>query len=236
MTISNTPSLAHAPDLLLFGSEVGVDAMHKALLATGDAVSVMPVVVDMSAPDAVLHDMAVQACTTYGAAALMLASNALSLRLADNLKAVLDIPVYTVLPPLAESARLTCTRHVALMAQPSVLDHPATRRQLALFAERGLRVTPVSATGLVYMAHRHLRDGALPDIGALRDQMAAIRADVRIDTVILAAAHATRLRGMLEKAAFRPFYWVDAITCAANHYHGLRAVSATATTFSGRAF
>jgi glutamate racemase len=213
-------ALQQKSPILLFGPDTGTSSL--AALLKSDAPDVDTVCVDASSLDGA-RDKLLRAIGTYGPSAIILASNTLSLSLPDSLADDLGVPIYKVLPPLAEASRLTCTRHVALLAMPEVLAHPTTQKQISLFAERGLRVTPISALELAYMARRHHQNGLLPDIMALRDLTAPIRADARIDTVVLATTHATRLRGMLEKAAFRPFYWVDSTALAAKRFAALEA-------------
>lgn len=228
LRFSELPSMsspAAASGILVLGSETGLAVVGAAFKAQAPDLGIVRIGMDAAAPDAVLRDRVLWAIESHKPAAVFLASHALSLAVGQSLASLTDVPVHGLAVPFAESARLTCTRHVALLALPETFENPAIRRQMALYAERGLRVSPVSAADLVYMARRHLRSGALPDIMALRAMMDPVRTDARIDTVILSSCHALRLRGMLEKAAFRPFYWVDGISVSIRRFLELRADS-----------
>lgn len=207
------------PDLLVFGPETGVTALSKHLKSDLPDLCVAESLCDASLPTQEIRHRLARAVAQYNPREIMLASHTLSLIVDDSGLP----PVHRMLAPLAEAARLTCTHSVALLAQPQLIDHPATRRQIALYGERGLRVTPFSLAELAYMAHRYIKEGHLPDLLRLRDLMTLIRDDARIDTVVLATTNASVLRGILEKAAFRPFYWVDGIAITARKYKDLRA-------------
>ncbi|MBU6235197.1 MAG: hypothetical protein KGQ41_05080 [Alphaproteobacteria bacterium] len=173
-------------------------------------------------PEADMEALLLRAVMAHGVSDVLVASHTLSLRM-DEMAA--PVTLHRMTSPLAEAARLTCTHHIGVLAQPPALSHPRMQAQLGLFAERGLKITTLPVPELTYMAHRYQTGGRLPDLATLRDMMAPIRADARIDTVVLATSSAYPLRGMLEKAAFRPFYWVDGATAAARRYKALQVES-----------
>ncbi len=211
------------PDILIFGPDTGIAAFQAALSHEFSGLDMVVAECDSTLSAGGLRTALLKAVGTYAPAAVIVASHALSLALDESVVAECGIPVIKTTAPLVESARLTCTRRVALLAMPETLAHADTHRQIALFAERGLRVTPVSAADLAYTARRYVKGGLLPDLMALRDLMEPIRADARIDTVVIASTHASVMRGMLEKAAFRPFYWVDGVALATRRFMALKA-------------
>lgn len=218
------PHNTSKPDILLFGPEIGAALMRpyieqECTIVTEFCES------GASAQDAKAH--LTRAIANHNPHSVCITSHTLSLKIEGDGD---TLYIHRTLPPLAQAARITCTRHVALLAKAQTLAHPTTQRQIALFAERGLRIIPLPCDTLAYMAHRY-QQGLLPDIMALRDFTTILRDDPRIDTVVLASGTASILHSMLEKAAFRPFYWVDGIAVSARHLlaSGVNRASASQT-------
>lgn len=228
-----TPSLLSSPEVLILGSDIGT-AQAKALLRREvPKLHAVPEPCESPRSSEEAWEILLRATGRHAPAAVFVASHAFSALLPEFAEGDIGIPLHRTLPPLADAARLTCTRRVALVALPETLAAEETQMQLGLYADRGLKITPVPATDLIYAAGRYARDGALPDIMALRDFMEPVRTDARIDSVILASAHAVALRGMLEKAAFRPFYWIDGMAVSVRRFLMSRAEEASSSDWRG---
>lgn len=226
-------SLLSAPDVLLLGSDLGIAQARALLLKESPKLSLAAAATESPRSPEEAWESLLRTTGEHAPSAVFVASHAFSSMLPEFAEGDAGIPVHRTLPPLADAARLTCTRRVALVALPETLASEETQEQMGLYAERGLRVTPVPATDLVYAANRYVHEGVLPDIMALRDFMAPVRTDARIDSVILASAHAVALRGMLEKSAFRPFYWIDGIAASVRRFLALRAEEASSSDWRG---
>lgn len=216
-------SIFSSPDVLLLGPATGIHQVRVALPPQISSVS-LPFEASQSSDD--LWEVLLRAVAAHAPASVFIASHRLSALLPEFAEGDIGIPVYRTGIPLVDAARLTCTRRIGLVALPETLAHEDTQEQLRLYAERGLRIVTLPATDLVYPSIRYVRDGVLPDIGALRTFIDPVRLDPRIDSVILASSHACALRGILEKAAFRPFYWIDGIAVSIRKFMALRSEGA----------
>ncbi|NBX66783.1 MAG: hypothetical protein EBQ96_07295 [Proteobacteria bacterium] len=217
-------SILSTPDVLLLGSNAGI-AQARALLPQNLS-SVSVSAESLRSPEEV-WEVLLRAVSTHAPESVFVASHRISVMLPEFAEGDVGIPIHRSGVPLADAARLTCTRRVGLIALPETLAHEDTQEQLRLYAERGLRIVTLPATDLVYPAGRYADEGIVPDIAALRAFIDPLRMDVRIDSVILASSHASALRRMLEKAAFRPFYWIDGIAVSVRKFIALRADNAS---------
>lgn len=213
-------SIFSTPDVLLLGPATGIRQVRSALPPQISSVSV-PFEASQSSEE--VWEALLRAVSAHAPASVFVASHRLSAMLPEFAEGDIGIPIHRTGIPLADAARLTCTRRVGLVALPETLAHEETQEQLRLYAERGLRIVTLSATDLIYTAARYTENGIMPDIAALRAFIDPIRTDPRIDSVILASSHASALRPMLEKAAFRPFYWIDGIAVSIRKFMALRS-------------
>lgn len=216
------------PDVLIFDSGVGARAVDAALRAESPHLHTLVIEDNEGFPygnrtEADIHERVVraveEAVAEHNPDSVLLACNtACVCGVVQTLKSSLSIPVHATLPPLAEASRLTCTHNVALLATPATIANPTTARQIALYRDMGLKVTPVPCQNLAAMAQAYVLEGKMPDTAELRALLDPIRMNQRIDTIVLACTHYTHLKPLLEKAAFRPFYWVDSSTVAARRF------------------
>lgn len=147
------------------------------------------------------------AVRTSGASALVVACNTASTLALEALRCRLVIPVVGTVPAIKPAARLSRTRHLALLATSATVHRPYTQALINDFAV-DCHVLRMAADPLVSQAERVLT-GARPDESVLTSCLAPLREDPRIDTVVLGCTHFPLIREALQAVTPRTLAWVD---------------------------
>ncbi|MFC3282447.1 glutamate racemase [Litchfieldella rifensis] len=142
-----------------------------------------------------------------GASVLVVACNTASTLALDALRERLAVPVVGTVPAIKPAARLSCSRHLALLATSATVNRAYTQALIDDFAA-DCRVLRLAADPLVEQAERWLVGGAL-DQQMMANCLAPLWDDAKLDTVVLGCTHFPLLREALEAAAPRPVTWID---------------------------
>ncbi|GGY05438.1 glutamate racemase [Litchfieldella qijiaojingensis] len=142
-----------------------------------------------------------------GACALVVACNTASTLALDALRARITVPVVGTVPAIKPAARLSRSRHLALLATSATVNRPYTQALIADFAA-DCQVLRLAADPLVEQAERLLTGNAV-DRHVVADCLAPLWDDAELDTVVLGCTHFPLLREVLEAVAQWPITWVD---------------------------
>lgn len=142
-----------------------------------------------------------------GADTLVVACNTASTLALDELRAHLEIPVVGTVPAIKPAAQASRSGHLALLATSATVARPYTQRLIDRYAP-DCRVMCLAADVLVGQAERWILGKALDD-QVLRDALAPLAEDPKIDTVVLGCTHFPLLRDALAAAAPADYLWID---------------------------
>lgn len=137
-----------------------------------------------------------------GAAAVVLASNAPTVMVLDEIRAAQPVPVLGIHPPVAQALRTSRTGHVAVLGVASLVLSPEIRAHVAWEAE-GRHVALVNASALV----QRVEDGTfLSDPPATLSAVRHFLHDLRqrlpgLDVCTLSSTHLPWLAPFFEQAA-----------------------------------
>lgn len=103
--------------------------------------------------DALLETMrkTVDVLQGMGAMQIVVASNAPSVMVLDQLKQEVDLPIFGVYPPVADALRLSRTRSAVVMGVQSLIDSREVREFIAQHQRPGDRVALINASPLVQL-------------------------------------------------------------------------------------
>ncbi|XGA79028.1 glutamate racemase [Halomonas sp. CH40] len=151
---------------------------------------------------------AVQACQP---SVLVVACNTASTLALEQLRSALSIPVVGTVPAIKPAARLSTSRHIALLATSATVRRPYTQQLIDNFA-KDCRITRVAADGLVVEAEGWL-SGSPPNQMRLNALLAplwqATHDTPPMDTVVLGCTHFPLMLPWLEALSPVELNWVD---------------------------
>lgn len=145
---------------------------------------------------------AIQALVRLGAQAVVLASNAPSVVVLDDLKPCLLAPVVGVYPPVREALRLSATGHIAVLGVQSLVTSPEIQAYIRREAE-GKQAETVNGSPLVeYVENGDFLARPAQTQAAVDRYMADLRRRwPDIDTCTLSSTHLPWLLHYFERAA-----------------------------------
>ena len=162
-------------------------------------------------PDPWLVERIVAVCEAAvnrtGADTLVVACNTASTLALEALRERLDVPVVGTVPAIKPAAQASRSGHLALLATSATVARPYTQRLIDSYAPH-CQVEKVAADALVAEAERAIQGHAI-DPAVVRQALAALVEDARIDTVVLGCTHFPLLRRWLDEAMPRAVTWVD---------------------------
>lgn len=138
---------------------------------------------------------------------LVVACNTASTLALDELRARLEIPVVGTVPAIKPAAHASRSGHIALLATSATVARPYTQQLIDSYAP-DCRVMRLAADTLVRQAECWIAGEAL-DEQVLREALAPLAEDPRIDTVVLGCTHFPLLRDALAAAAPTDYLWID---------------------------
>lgn len=145
---------------------------------------------------------AIQALQELGCTAIVLASNAPSVMVLDDLLADLTLPVIGIYPPVREAVDVSSTKHIAVLGVQALVKSPQI--QAYIQANKGnAQVAVFNASPLVDLVEsgQFLSQPAMTQI-AVNQFMEIVQASDRLtDTCTLSSTHLPWLKPFFEQAA-----------------------------------
>ncbi|WP_420960513.1 glutamate racemase [Brucella sp. IR073] len=144
----------------------------------------------------------IQYLTGLGAGAIVLASNAPSIMVLDELKSEFDVPIHGVAPPLREALALSRSGEIVIMGVRSMIESAELTAFVRANAPCPEKVTLINASPMVEL----VESGAfLSEPEATAAEVAAFcrsiaEAHPAVDTLTLSSTHLPWLRPFFEKA------------------------------------
>jgi glutamate racemase len=138
-----------------------------------------------------------------GCEAVVLASNAPSVVVLDDLRAAVPVPVFGIFPPLREAIARSASKQVAVLGVASLVNSDAMKAYVAKHAVPGSDVLLVNASALVDIVERF---GFLSDPAATGQAVQRFIDDLRrrapaLDVITMSSTHLPWLRPFFEAAA-----------------------------------
>ena len=208
-----------AKRVLVFDSGVGGLSVFDAIAASGHALELDYAADNAWLPYGLKTDeelqarvpaMLVRLVDQWASDAVVIACNTASTIALDQVRAVLNVPVIGVVPPVKPAAALTRTGAIGLLATPATVQRAYTNDLITQFAD-GKRVFRFGSSALVEAAERKLR-GQDPGQSAITDAVEGLfgaPGGAQIDVVALACTHFPLLARELAAAAPRACVWLD---------------------------
>jgi glutamate racemase len=137
-----------------------------------------------------------------GAVQIVVASNAPSVMVLDQLKQECDLPLYGVYPPVADALRLSRTRSAVVMGVQSLIDSREVRDFIAQRQQPGERIALVNASPLVQLVESgEFLTEPETTLGAVRAFMDAVQSQYPdADVFTLSSTHLPWLTSFFERA------------------------------------
>ena len=185
-----------AGPVLVFDSGVGglsvVEALRRHLPETALAYCCDNAMLPYGTrPDHWLVERIVAVCQAAvertGADTLVVACNTASTLALEALRERLSVPVVGTVPAIKPAAQASRSGHLALLATSATVARPYTQRLIDSYAPH-CQVEKVAADALVAEAERAIQGHAI-DPAVVRQALAALVEDARIDTVVLGCTH-----------------------------------------------
>ncbi len=205
--------------VLVFDSGVGGLSVFDAITASRHALSLDYVADNAWLPYGLKSDADLRArlpallaslVEQWSPEAIVIACNTASTIALDAARAVVNIPIVGVVPPIKPAAAATQTGVIGLLATPATVRRAYTDDLIAEFAG-DKRVVRFGSAALVEAAERKLR-GEMDTGEAVReaiDGLFGAPGGDAIDVVALACTHFPLLTRELAAAAPRPVQWLD---------------------------
>ena len=146
----------------------------------------------------------------YRPDAVVIACNTASTLVLPSLRSRHGMPFIGTVPAIKPAAKLSVTRHIAVLATPGTVKRDYTQELIRSFAG-DCHVTLVGSSGLAALAEAHLRGEDIDDHAILAEiaPCFAEHAGARVDVVALACTHYPLLTPRLEALARWPVTWID---------------------------
>lgn len=208
-----------AKRVLVFDSGVGGLSVFDAIAASGHALELDYAADNAWLPYGLKTDEELQArvpallvrlVDQWASDAVVIACNTASTIALDQVRAVLNVPVIGVVPPVKPAAALTRTGAIGLLATPATVQRAYTNDLITQFAD-GKRVFRFGSSALVEAAERKLRGQDLGQsaITEAIEGLFGAPGGAQIDVVALACTHFPLLARELAAAAPRACVWLD---------------------------
>ncbi|WP_417261360.1 glutamate racemase [Celeribacter sp.] len=139
---------------------------------------------------------------SYDPVAIVMASNAPSIMVLDDIRTFCNVPLYGVFPPLEQALNLSVTGHVGIMGVASLTESEMLTRFIAARTDQPQNVARINASAMV----RLVESGAfLFDPDATQQAVSVFIEDVfarhpDLDTLTLSSTHLPWLRPFFERA------------------------------------
>jgi glutamate racemase len=142
--------------------------------------------------------------------AVVIACNTASTLVLPSLRARHAVPFVGTVPAVKPAARLSATRHIAVLATPGTVKRDYTHELIRAFAG-DCHVTLVGSTALAGLAEAHLRGENVDNDAIVREIAPCFVAHngARVDAIALACTHYPLLMPRLQALAPWPVAWVD---------------------------
>ncbi len=144
---------------------------------------------------------AVQRLQALGASAILMASNAPSVTVLDDLRRAAGVPLFGVVPPVAEALALSESRHIGVLGVRSMVESPELGEYIAGQSRGRGRVTPFNASALVDLVESGAFLTERPRTAAAVDAFlgAILAAQPEIDVFTLSSTHLPWLAGYFQE-------------------------------------
>ena len=139
--------------------------------------------------------------------AVVIACNTASTAVLDPLRELLTIPVVGVVPAIKPAAAMSQTRHIAVLATPATVERAYTQQLVKDFAS-DCQVTLVGSSTLVQLAESYLQTSTI-DQELLTQELAAISAKPKVDTIVLGCTHFPLIKEAVANALHPKLQIVD---------------------------
>ncbi|WP_198230285.1 MULTISPECIES: glutamate racemase [Bartonella] len=139
----------------------------------------------------------------YDPSAIIIASNAPSIMVFDDVKECCPVPLYGVFPPLEEAERKSRSGHVAIMGVASMVASPMGRAFVKKHSKRPENVALVNASSMVELVESgtFLFDPLKTQAEVDRFMADLLEQYPAVDTCTLSSTHLPWLKSFFEKAA-----------------------------------
>ena len=146
------------------------------------------------------------ALAQYPCDAIVVACNTASTIALPHLRAITEVPVVGVVPPVKPAAAQTLNHRIGLLATPATVRRPYIDQLIGEFAA-DCQVERVGHPGLVQWAEGLVRGVPVPQ--AELDRAVAGLRDAGVDTVVLGCTHYSLLLDNLKRSLPGVKFWVD---------------------------
>lgn len=147
-----------------------------------------------------------EALEQYPCDAIVVACNTASTIALPHLRAITEVPVVGVVPPVKPAAAQTLNRRIGLLATPATVRRPYIDQLIGEFAA-DCQVERVGHPGLVQWAEGLVRGVPVPQ--AELDRAVVGLRDAGVDTVVLGCTHYPLLLDNLKRSLPGVKSWVD---------------------------